>query len=137
MHLIQKRGACPVGNVYCIAALGHHPAGQCARPGPEHRDALPLQPQREPDHVFGGEHHPRHHRARLDLLLLREHRRGFSNASDDLAQYFDAKTGRSTGNQVSVIAVQTAPQLYNTPGVVASFAALLRNIGYAGGMPPG
>jgi len=62
--------------------------------------------------------------------------RGFSNASDDLAQYFDAKTGRSTGNQVSVIAVQTAPQLYNTPGVVASFAALLRNIGYAGGMPP-
>ena len=39
--------------------------------------------------------------------------RGFSNASDDLAQYFDAKTGRSTGNQVSVIAVQTAPQLYN------------------------
>ena len=37
---------------------------------------------------------------------------------------------------VSVIAVQTAPQLYNTPGVVASFAALLRNIGYAGGMPP-
>ncbi|MBN9627066.1 MAG: hypothetical protein ABS39_12985 [Acidovorax sp. SCN 65-28] len=62
--------------------------------------------------------------------------RGFSNASDDLAQYFDKKTGRSTGNQVSVIAVQTAPQLYNTPGVVASFAALLRNIGYAGGMPP-
>ena len=35
-----------------------------------------------------------------------------------------------------MIAVQTAPQLYNTPGVVASFAALLRNIGYAGGMPP-
>ena len=62
--------------------------------------------------------------------------RGFSNASDDLAQYFDAKTGRSTGNQVSVIAVQTAPQLYKTPGVVASFAALLRNIGYSGGMPP-
>ena len=62
--------------------------------------------------------------------------RGFSNASDDLAQYFDAATGRSTGNVVSVIAVQTAPQLYNTPGVVASFAALLRNIGYAGGMPP-
>ena len=62
--------------------------------------------------------------------------RGFSNASDDLAQYFDAASGRSTGNMVSVIAVQTAPQLYNTPGVVASFAALLRNIGYAGGMPP-
>jgi len=37
---------------------------------------------------------------------------------------------------VSVIAVQTAHQFYNTPGVVASFAALLRNIGYAGGMLP-
>ncbi|RYF60976.1 MAG: DUF917 family protein, partial [Comamonadaceae bacterium] len=42
--------------------------------------------------------------------------RGFSNANDDLALYFDATTGRSTGNMVSVIAVQTAPQLYNTPG---------------------
>lgn len=62
--------------------------------------------------------------------------RGFSNASDDLAQHFDVRTGRSTSNQVSVIAVQTAPQLYNTPGVVASCAALTRNIGYAGGMPP-
>ena len=41
--------------------------------------------------------------------------RGFSNASDDLAEYFDPTTGRSTGNQVSVIAVQTAPKLYNTP----------------------
>ncbi len=62
--------------------------------------------------------------------------RGFSNANDDLAVYFDATTGRSTGKAVSVIAVQTAPQLYNTPGVVASFAGLLRKIGYAGGMPP-
>lgn len=61
--------------------------------------------------------------------------RGFSNASDDLALYFDAATGKSTGQTVSVIAVKTAPQLYNTPGVVASFAALLRNIGYAGAMP--
>ena len=32
MLRIQKRGACPVGNVYCITALGHHPAGQCADP---------------------------------------------------------------------------------------------------------
>ena len=48
---------------------------------------------------------------------------------------FDAATGKSTGRAVSVIAVQTAPQLYNTPGVVASFAALLRNMGYAGAMP--
>ena len=63
--------------------------------------------------------------------------RGFSNATDDLAVYFDAAAGRSTGRQVSVISVQTAPQLYNTPGVVASFAGLLRNMGYAGGMPPG
>jgi DUF917 family protein len=62
--------------------------------------------------------------------------RGFSNANDDLAVYFDAATGRSTGQTVSVIAVQTAPQLYNTPGVVSSFAGLLRKIGYAGGMPP-
>ncbi|BEP95725.1 DUF917 domain-containing protein [Acidovorax sp. sif1233] len=62
--------------------------------------------------------------------------RGFSNASDDLALYFDAATGQSTGRMVSVIAVQTAPQLYGTPGVVASFASLLRNIGYAGAMPP-
>ncbi len=61
--------------------------------------------------------------------------RGFSNASDDLAIYFNAATGQSTGKQVSVIQVATAPQLYKTPGVVASFAALLRNIGYAGAMP--
>lgn len=61
--------------------------------------------------------------------------RGFSNASDDLALYFDAATGKSTGQMVSVIAVRTAPQLYNTPGVVASFAGLLRNMGYAGAMP--
>ena len=60
---------------------------------------------------------------------------GFSNASDDLALYFDAATGRSTGRAVSVLAVRAAPQLYNTPGVVASFAALLRNLGYAGAMP--
>ncbi|MFN9474127.1 DUF917 family protein [Acidovorax sp.] len=61
--------------------------------------------------------------------------RGFSNASDDLAIYFDAATGQSTGKQVSIIQVQTASLLYNTPGVVASFAGLLRNIGYAGAMP--
>ncbi|HEY0913897.1 MAG TPA: hypothetical protein VGE22_03400, partial [Solimonas sp.] len=61
--------------------------------------------------------------------------RGFSNASDDLAIYFDAATGKSTGKMVSIIQVQTAPQLYNTPGVVDSFAGLLRNIGYAGAMP--
>jgi DUF917 family protein len=60
---------------------------------------------------------------------------GFSNASDDLVPYFDANTGRSTGRAVSVLAVRAAPQLYNTPGVVASFAALLRNLGYAGAMP--
>ena len=61
--------------------------------------------------------------------------RGFSNATDDLALYFDAATGKSTGRAVSVIEVKTAPQLYNIPGVVASFAALLRNMGYAGAMP--
>ena len=62
--------------------------------------------------------------------------RGFSNASDDRAQCFGPTAGPQHRRQVSVIALQTAPQLYNTPGVVASFAALLRNIGYAGGMPP-
>jgi hypothetical protein len=62
--------------------------------------------------------------------------RGFSNASDDLALYFDAASGRSTGNAVSVIAVQTALQLYDTPGVLASFASLLRQLGYAGALAP-
>ena len=62
--------------------------------------------------------------------------RGFSNASDDRAQCFGPTAGPDHRRQVSVIAVQTAHQFYNTPGVVASFAALLRNIGYAGGMPP-
>ena len=61
--------------------------------------------------------------------------RGFSNASDDLAIYFDAAKGKTTGQKVSIIQVQTAPQPYTTPGVVASFAGLLRNIGYAGAMP--
>ncbi|WP_296445154.1 DUF917 family protein [Rhodoferax sp. UBA5149] len=61
--------------------------------------------------------------------------RGFSNASDDLAEYFNAATGKSTGNMVSIIQVTAAPQLYQAAGVVASFAGLLRNMGYAGAMP--
>lgn len=61
--------------------------------------------------------------------------RGFSNASDDLALYFDAATGQSTGVPVSVIRVRTAAQLYQAPGVLASFAGLLRDIGYAGALP--
>ena len=60
---------------------------------------------------------------------------GFSNASDDLAMYFDSATGKSTGQTVSIIQVATVPQLYNAPGVVASFASLLRTVGYAGAMP--
>ncbi|SDO45977.1 hypothetical protein SAMN05216303_1011463 [Rhodoferax sp. OV413] len=60
---------------------------------------------------------------------------GFSNASDDLAVYFDSATGKSTGQTVSIIQVATVPQLYNAPGVLASFASLLRDIGYAGVMP--
>ena len=60
---------------------------------------------------------------------------GFSNASDDLAVYFDAKTGRSTGRAVSIIKVDALPQLYLAAGAVASFAGLLRNIGYAGALP--
>jgi len=61
--------------------------------------------------------------------------RGFSNAGDDLAQYFDAATGKSTGQTVSVIQVRAAEKLCSSPGVVASFAALLRNLGYAGALP--
>jgi DUF917 family protein len=61
--------------------------------------------------------------------------RGFSNAADDLAVYFNTQTGESTGKTVSVIKVQTAPELYNAAGVVESFAGLLHNIGYAGRMP--
>lgn len=60
---------------------------------------------------------------------------GFSNASDDLAAYFDASTGKTTGQTVSVIMVKAAPELYQAAGVVASFAGLLRSIGYAGALP--
>ena len=61
--------------------------------------------------------------------------RGFSNATNDLAAYFDSSTGKSTGKPVSIIKIEAAPELYNASGVVSSFAALLRNIGYAGAMP--
>jgi DUF917 family protein len=60
---------------------------------------------------------------------------GFSNATNDLALYFNSETGKSTGSTVSVIKVNAAPTLCMTPGVVASFAGLLRNIGYAGALP--
>jgi len=60
---------------------------------------------------------------------------GFSNASNDLAVYFDTSTGRSTGKAVSIVKVDAAAELYQADGVVASFAGLLRNIGYAGAMP--
>ena len=61
--------------------------------------------------------------------------RGFSNATSDLATYFDTGTGHSTGNAVSIVKVAAAPQFYNATGVVASFAGLLRAIGYAGVLP--
>jgi DUF917 family protein len=61
--------------------------------------------------------------------------RGFSNALNDLAPFYDAANKRSTGLAVSVLKVEAAPQLCATPGVVASFAGLLRKIGYAGAMP--
>ncbi|MEO7480291.1 MAG: DUF917 family protein [Sulfuriferula sp.] len=60
---------------------------------------------------------------------------GFSNATDDLETYFDSKTSKSTGCAVSIVKIDTAPELYETAGVVASFAGLLRNIGYAGALP--
>ena len=61
--------------------------------------------------------------------------RGFSNATDDLAGYFDPGTGKSTGRTVSVIKVNAAPEFSKATGVVASFAGLLRSIGYAGALP--
>lgn len=61
--------------------------------------------------------------------------RGFSNASNDLAMYFDANSGKNTGLPVSIIKVEAAVELYRFTGVVASFAGLLRNIGYAGALP--
>nr|WP_275983064.1 DUF917 family protein [Propionivibrio soli] len=60
---------------------------------------------------------------------------GFSNATDDLAVYFDPRTGKSTGKTVSIIKVEAAPPFYKAAGVVASFAGLLRSIGYAGALP--
>jgi len=61
--------------------------------------------------------------------------RGFSNATADLAVYFDADTGKSTGKMVSIIKVNAAADFVKASGVVASFATLLRNIGYAGALP--
>lgn len=61
--------------------------------------------------------------------------RGFSNATDDLAVYFDSSTGKSTGNTVSIIKVAAAAELCKATGVIASFAGLLRDIGYAGALP--
>lgn len=60
---------------------------------------------------------------------------GFSNATNDLALYFNSDTGKSTGSMVSVIKINAAPTLCKTPGVVASFAGLLRNIGCSGPLP--
>lgn len=61
--------------------------------------------------------------------------RGFSNAEDDLAPYFDFHKNATTGRPVSVIKVAAASQLRQAAGVVTSFAQLLREIGYAGAMP--
>lgn len=61
--------------------------------------------------------------------------RGFSNSTDDLGGYFDPATGKSTGRTVSVIKVDAAPELSKATGVAASFAGLLRRIGYAGALP--
>lgn len=59
---------------------------------------------------------------------------GFSNATPDLALYYDFSKNRSTGKKVSLIKVAAAPQLVATPGVQESFAKLLRSIGYAGAL---
>ncbi|MDQ8023793.1 MAG: DUF917 family protein [Moraxellaceae bacterium] len=60
---------------------------------------------------------------------------GFSNATPDLALYYDFTANQSTGKKVSLIQVTAAPQLVATPGVMASFTSLLRAIGYAGALP--
>lgn len=60
---------------------------------------------------------------------------GFSNAVNDLALYYDFSTRQSTGRAVSLIKVETAPALRRASGVLASFASLLRRIGYAGALP--
>lgn len=60
---------------------------------------------------------------------------GFSNATDDLAPFFDMSNGKSTGQAMSVIAIEALPAFRQAPGVVNSFAELLRNIGYAGAVP--
>lgn len=60
---------------------------------------------------------------------------GFSNATDDLAVYYDFAAARSTGKPVSLIRVAAAAELVAAPGVLASFADLLRAIGYAGALP--
>ena len=61
--------------------------------------------------------------------------RGFSNASSDLALYFDSAQQVSTGKMVSVIKVPALPQFYQARNVSSSFASLLRRIGYAGALP--
>jgi uncharacterized protein len=60
---------------------------------------------------------------------------GFSNATPDLAVYYDFTANKSTGKKVSLIQVTAAAQLVATPGVMQSFATLLRSIGYAGALP--
>lgn len=61
--------------------------------------------------------------------------RGFSNAFDDLAPYYDQAQGRSTGVAISVIKIDAAPAFRQTAGVVESFTKLLRAIGYGGRLP--
>lgn len=60
---------------------------------------------------------------------------GASNATPDLAVYYDFERGQTTGQVLSVIQVAADPRLLATPGVLDSFAALLRSIGYAGALP--
>ena len=62
--------------------------------------------------------------------------RGFTNALIDTAPYFDAAKQKSTGRAVSIIKVATHPALADSPGINASFANLLRSIGYAGALNP-
>ena len=55
--------------------------------------------------------------------------RGFSNSTNDLAQYLN------TGAPVSIIKVKAYPQMYSSAPVMQAWASLLQKIGYAGAMP--
>jgi DUF917 family protein len=55
---------------------------------------------------------------------------GFSNSEDDLVNY-----NQKPGTVVSIIKIKAAAQLSESASVMAAFATLLRQMGYAGALP--